>query len=49
VLEETELQPGKIGAKVAARDKEEPNPYPNSAGGTGDEDDGKGKHNMTAL
>jgi hypothetical protein len=38
VLKETELQPGKIGAEVS---KDDPNPYPNSAGGTGNEDDGK--------
>ncbi|KAJ7836641.1 hypothetical protein B0H14DRAFT_3460533 [Mycena olivaceomarginata] len=42
VLQETELQPRKIGAEADARGKDDdPNPYPNSAGGTGDTDDGK--------
>jgi hypothetical protein len=46
VLQETELQPGKVGTEVDARGKDDPKPYPNSAGGTGDADDGKEKHGM---
>ncbi|KAJ7321226.1 hypothetical protein DFH08DRAFT_941933 [Mycena albidolilacea] len=38
------FSPGKIGAKVDARGKDDPKRYPNSAGGTGDADDGKERH-----
>ncbi|KAJ7893002.1 hypothetical protein B0H13DRAFT_1886496 [Mycena leptocephala] len=33
-----------ISAKKDARGKNDPNPYPNSGGSTGDKDDGKDKH-----